>query len=148
MLCLMRKSNPFRSASLLHSEIQSSTIFDLGSSILYESSDAIDIPPQPLPDNIAPALVPHPAISTTSDIGSSTLWPKWWAQTISDLCPDELIEGRTSRNKSIQHNTVNIALMANIHNIPKPQTYAEAKGIPEWEQAMDVELQSLQRNHT
>ena len=38
--------------------------------------------------------------------------------------------------------------MANIHSIPEPQTYVEAKGIPKWEQAMDVELQSLQKNHT
>ena len=114
-----------------HSEIQSSAISDLGSSILHESSDATDTPPQPLPDNTSPA--PHLAIPTTSDIGSLTLQPKWWAQTISDLRPDELIEGRTSRNKSIQHNTINIALMANIHSIPEPQTYAEAKGIPEWE---------------
>ena len=136
------------SDSPLHSEIQSSAISDLGSSILHESSDATDTPPQPPLDNTASAPAPHPAIPPAFDIGSSTLRPKWWAKTISDLRPDELIEGRTSRNKSIQHNTVNIALMANIHSIPEPQTYAEAKGIPEWEHAMDAELQSLQKNHT
>ena len=135
---------PFqRSASPPHSEIQSSAISDLGPSIFYESFDATDTPPQPPPDNTAPA--PAPVIPTASDIGSSTLRPKWWTQTISDLRPDELIEGRTSKNKSIQHNTVNVALMANIHCIPEPQTYAEAKGILEWEQAMDVELHSLKR---
>ena len=92
---------PFQhSASQPYFEIQSSAISDLGS-ILYESSDATDTPPQPLPDNTTPAPTPHLAILTTSNIGSSTLRPKWWAQTISDLCPDELIEVRTSRNKSI-----------------------------------------------
>eukprot|EP00253_Pinus_taeda_P011698 PITA_11698 len=38
--------------------------------------------------------------------------------------------------------------MANIHSIFEPQTYSEAKGTPEWEQAMDAEFQSLQKNHT
>ncbi len=138
---------PFQfSASLPHSEIQSSAISNLGPSILYESFDATDTPPQPPPYNIA--LAPTPAIPIASDICSSTLRPKWWAQTISDLRPNELIEGRTSKNKSIQHNTVNFALMANIHSIPEPQTYAEAKGIQKWEHAMDVELQSLKKNHT
>eukprot|EP00253_Pinus_taeda_P027502 PITA_27502 len=30
----------------------------------------------------------------------------------------------------------------------EPQTYSEAKGTSEWEQAMDAEFQSLQKNHT
>jgi Reverse transcriptase (RNA-dependent DNA polymerase) len=38
--------------------------------------------------------------------------------------------------------------MANIHSTFEPQTYSEAKGTPEWEQAMDAEFQSLQKNHT
>ena len=38
--------------------------------------------------------------------------------------------------------------MANLHSIFEPQTYSEAKGISEWEQAMEVEFQSLQKNHT
>ena len=103
-----------------HSEIQSSAISDLDSSILHESFDATDTPLQPPPDHTAPAPAPHPTILTTFDIGFLTLRPKWWAKTISDLRLDELIEGRTSRNKSIQHNIVNIALMANIHSIREP----------------------------
>ena len=38
--------------------------------------------------------------------------------------------------------------MANLHGFFEPQTYSEAKGIPEWEQAMEAELQSLKKNHT
>eukprot|EP00253_Pinus_taeda_P005139 PITA_05139 len=38
--------------------------------------------------------------------------------------------------------------MANLHSIFDPQTYSEAKGTPEWEQAMEAEFQSLQKNHT
>eukprot|EP00253_Pinus_taeda_P033527 PITA_33527 len=84
----------------------------------------------------------------TPDIGSSTLWPKWWAKTIGDLQDNELLEGRTSKNKSKQQPTINFALMANLHSVFEPQTYSEAKGIPEWEQAMEVEFQSFQKNHT
>jgi len=38
--------------------------------------------------------------------------------------------------------------MANIYSILEPQTYAKAKGIPEWERVMEAKLQSLQKNHT
>eukprot|EP00253_Pinus_taeda_P009525 PITA_09525 len=38
--------------------------------------------------------------------------------------------------------------MANLHSIFEPQTYSEAKGTSEWEQAMEAEFQSLQKNHT
>eukprot|EP00253_Pinus_taeda_P014834 PITA_14834 len=105
-----------------------------------------ELPPENNPSLASPiALEPS---SSPPDIGSSTLQPKWWAKTIGDLRDDELLEGRTSRHKSKQQFTVNFALMANLHNIFEPQTYSEAKGISEWEQAMDAEFQSLQKNHT
>ena len=105
-----------------------------------------DLPSENNPPLVVP-VVPEPPPSTP-DIGSSTLWPKWWAKTIGDLKDNELLEGGTSRNKSKQHPTVNFALMANLHSVFEPQTYSEAKVIPEWEQAMDTEFQSLQKNHT
>jgi hypothetical protein len=40
--------------------------------------------------------------SSTPNVSSSTLRPKWWAKTIGDLRDDELLEGRTSRHKSTQ----------------------------------------------
>eukprot|EP00253_Pinus_taeda_P001686 PITA_01686 len=98
------------------------------------------------PENNAP-VIPKPP-PPTPDIGSSTLRPKWWAKTIGDLRDKELLEGRTSRNKSKQQSTVNFALVANLHSIFEPQTYSEAKGTPEWEQAKEAEFQSLQKNHT
>eukprot|EP00253_Pinus_taeda_P025809 PITA_25809 len=110
-------------------------------------------------DNTLPELPPENNTSLTTpitldpsspppNVSSSTLRPKWWAKTIGALRDDELLEGRTSRHKSTQQSTVNFALMANIHSIFEPQTYSEAKGTPEWEQAMDAEFQSLQKNHT
>eukprot|EP00253_Pinus_taeda_P027623 PITA_27623 len=105
-----------------------------------------ELPPENNTSLAAPiALDPS---SSPPNVSSSTLQPKWWAKTIGDLRDDELLEGRTSRHKSTQQSTVNFALMANIHSIFEPQTYSEAKGTPEWEQAMDAEFQSLQKNHT
>eukprot|EP00253_Pinus_taeda_P002074 PITA_02074 len=104
-----------------------------------------ELPPENNPSLAAP--IAHEP-SSPHDIGSSTLRPKWWAKTIGDLRDDELLEGRTSRHKSKQKSTVNFALMANLHSIFEPQTYSEAKGTSEWEQAMGAEFQSLQRNHT
>eukprot|EP00253_Pinus_taeda_P036060 PITA_36060 len=105
-----------------------------------------ELPPENNPSLAAP-IVSEP-FPSPPDIGSSTSRPKWWAKTIGDLRDDELLEGRTSRHKSKQQSTVNFALMANLHSIFEPQTYSEAKGISEWEQAMDAEFQSLQKNHT
>eukprot|EP00253_Pinus_taeda_P013227 PITA_13227 len=103
-------------------------------------------------DNTLPELPPENNPSLAAPIAlepsSSTLRPKWWAKTIGDLRDDELLEGRTSRHKSNQQSTVNFALMANLHSIFEPQTYSEAKGTSEWEQVMDAEFQSLQKNHT
>eukprot|EP00253_Pinus_taeda_P036695 PITA_36695 len=105
-----------------------------------------ELPPENNSSLAAPiALDPS---SSPPNVSSSTLRPKWWAKTIGDLWDDEILEGRTSRHKSTQQSTVNFALMANIHSIFEPQTYSEAKGTPEWEQAMDIEFQSLQKNHT
>eukprot|EP00253_Pinus_taeda_P004299 PITA_04299 len=86
--------------------------------------------PEHPPENtssIAAPIAPDPSSSTTN-VSSSTLRPKWWAKTIGDLRDDELLEGRTSRHKSTQQSTVNFALMANIHSTFEPQTYSEAKG--------------------
>eukprot|EP00253_Pinus_taeda_P002353 PITA_02353 len=105
-----------------------------------------ELPPENNPPLAAP-IVPEP-FPSPPDIGSSTLRPKWWAKTIGDLWDNELLEGRTSRHKSKQQSTMNFALMANLHSVFEPQTYSEAKGTPEWEQAMDAKLQSLQKNHT
>eukprot|EP00253_Pinus_taeda_P004205 PITA_04205 len=105
-----------------------------------------ELPPENNPP-LATPIVPEPS-SSPPDIGSSTLRPKWWAKTIGDLRDNELLEGRTSRHKSKQQSTVNFALMANLHSIFEPQTYSEAKGTPKWEQAMEAEFQSLQKNHT
>lgn len=107
------------------------------------------LPKLPAENNppLAAPIVPEPS-PCPPDIGSSIVWPKWWSKTIGDLRDNELLEGRTSRHKSKQQSTVNFALMANLHNIFEPQTYSEAKGTPEWEQAMEVEFQSLQKNHT
>lgn len=91
---------------------------------------------------------PDPVAPPTSDVGTSTLRPKWWARTIADLHDDELIEGRTARKTSKHPDYVNFALMANIHSVYEPQSYTEAKGIPEWEQAMATEHQSLLKNNT
>eukprot|EP00253_Pinus_taeda_P027235 PITA_27235 len=105
-----------------------------------------ELPPENNTSLAAPiALDPS---SSPPNVSSSTLRPKWWAKTIGDLRDDELLKGRTSRHKSTQQSTVNFALMTNIHSIFEPQTYSEAKGTPEWEQAMDTEFQSLQKNHT
>eukprot|EP00253_Pinus_taeda_P022033 PITA_22033 len=105
-----------------------------------------ELPPENNPPLATPIILePSP---TPPDIGSSTLRPKWWAQTIGDLRDDELLEGRTSRHKSKHQSTVNFALMANLHSIFEPQTYSKAKGTSEWEQAMEAEFQSLQKNHT
>eukprot|EP00253_Pinus_taeda_P007197 PITA_07197 len=105
-----------------------------------------ELPPENNPSLTAP-IVSEPSPSPP-DIGSSTSRPKWWAKIIGDLRDDELLEGRTSRHKSKQQSTVNFALMVNLHSIFEPQTYSEAKGISEWEQAMEAEFQSLQKNHT
>eukprot|EP00253_Pinus_taeda_P032341 PITA_32341 len=103
------------------------------------------LPPENNPPLAAPiVLEPSPP---PPDIGSSTLWPKWWAKTIGDLRDNELLEGRTSRHKSKQQSTINFAVMAKLHSIFEPQTYSEAKGTCEWEQAMEAEFQSLQKNH-
>eukprot|EP00253_Pinus_taeda_P030272 PITA_30272 len=85
-----------------------------------------EFPPKNNPLLTAP-VIPEPP-PTTPDIGSSTLQPKWWAKTIDDLRDNELLEGRTSRNKRKQQPTVNFALMANLHSVFEPQTYSEAKG--------------------
>lgn len=87
-----------------------------------------DFVPETLGDVIPPML----------DVGTSTVRPKWWAKTIGDLCDDELLEDKSVQQKRKQQNTVNFALMANIHNIHEPHTYFEAKGIPEWEKAMET----------
>ena len=105
-----------------------------------------EFPPENNPP-LAARVVPEPP-PPTPDIDSSTLRPKCWAKTIGDLRDNELLEGRTSRNKSKQQPTVNFAHMANLHGVFEPQTYSEDKGIPVWEQAMEAEFQSLQKNHT
>jgi len=107
------------------------------------------LPEIPLENNtpLAAPIVPESS-PPPPDIGSFTLWPKWWAKTISDLWDNELLEGRTSRHKSKHKSTVNFSLMANLHSIFEPQTYSEANGTPEWEHAMEAEFQSLQKNHT
>lgn len=105
-----------------------------------------ELPPENNPSLAAP-IVSEPSPSPP-DIGSSTPRPKWWAKTIGDLRDDELLEGRTSRHKSKQQSTIKFALMANLQSIFEPQNYSEAKGISEWEQAMDAQVQSLQKNHT
>ncbi|MDF3686430.1 hypothetical protein [Enterobacter hormaechei] len=86
--------------------------------------------------------------SPSTTVGHSPLRPKWWAKTLADLHDDELIDGRTARKKSKTTDSVNFALMANIHSVFEPQTYSEAKGIPKWEQAMQCEHQSLLKNNT
>eukprot|EP00253_Pinus_taeda_P019794 PITA_19794 len=105
-----------------------------------------ELPPKNNPPLAAP-VVPEPS-PPPLEIDSSTLRPKWWAKTIGDLWDNELLEGRTSRHKSKQQSIVNFSLMANLHSIFEPQTYSEAKGTTEWEQAMEAEFQSLQKNHT
>lgn len=70
------------------------------------------------------------------------------AKTISDLRFDEFIEGRSSRNKSKQQNTVNFLLMANIHSVFELQRYSQAKGILETEKAIEAEHQSPLKNNT
>lgn len=100
----------------------------------------------PHPEDLAPDI-PGNLLHPAANVGTSTLRPKWWAKTISDLHDDELIEGRSDRAKSKQ-NTVNFALMANIHSIYDPQTYTEAKGVPEWEKTMAAEQHSLLKNNT
>ena len=37
--------------------------------------------------------------SPSTTVGHSPIRPKWWAKTLADLCDDELIDGRTARNK-------------------------------------------------
>eukprot|EP00253_Pinus_taeda_P004407 PITA_04407 len=117
---------------------------DDATSVLDDTLPAL--PPEHNPPLAAP-IVPEPS-PPPPNIGSSTLRPKWWAKTIGDLWDNELLEGRTSKHKSKQQSAVNFALMANLHSIFGPQTYSEAKGTPEWEQAMEAEFQSLQKNHT
>lgn len=86
--------------------------------------------------------------SPVTHVGHSPIRPKWWAKTLADLRDDELIDGRTAQKKSKTIESINFSLMANIHSVFEPQTYSEAKGMPEWEQAMTSEHQSLLKNNT
>jgi hypothetical protein len=43
-------------------------------------------------------------------------------------------------------NTINFALMANVQEINEPQLFEEAKGIHEWEKAMETEHETLMKN--
>jgi hypothetical protein len=73
--------------------------------------------------------------------------PKWWHNTIGYVWIGEMIKGRSSQGKSKeQTSTVRIYLMANIHEIYEPQVFKEAKGRLEWENAMEVENESLMKN--
>ena len=91
---------------------------------------------------------PTDQASPSTTVGHSPIWPKWWAKTLVDLRDDELINGRTALKKKKTTNSVNFALMANIHSVFEPQTYSEVKGILEWEQAMQSKHQSLLKNNT
>ena len=97
----------------------------------------VDASPKFDPDSSHKDLADQASPSTI--VGHSPIRPKWWAKTLADLCDDELIYGRTTRKKSKTTDSVNFALMANIHNVFKPQTYSETKGILEWEHAMKFE---------
>lgn len=150
-------TGPFSlSSTSMSLEDQSMQAFDLGvclplappdgrDSVVVQSPQQNIPPPAPPQDNLDPHLAdsilatPSDVALPVSDIGTSTLQPKWYAKTISDLCDDELSEGRTARKKSKQQNTINFALTVNLHSISEPQTYFEAKGVPEWEQAMEAE---------
>eukprot|EP01018_Ginkgo_biloba_P028622 Gb_03615 [translate_table: standard] len=74
--------------------------------------------------------------------------PKWWHNTIGDIWPGELVDGRSTRSKSKKPDMVNFALMANIQGLFEPQTFQEASGRPEWDRAMQAEYGTLMRNNT
>ena len=73
----------------------------------------------------------------------SALQPKWCEKLNGGVQDDELVDGVTTREKSKPTAIVIFSLMANILNVFEPQTYFEAKGISNWEQAMKSEHQSL-----
>ena len=79
---------------------------------------------------------PDHQASPDINVGRSPFQPKWWAKTLAYLRDDELIDGRTTWKKSKPTESVNFALMANIHSVFEPQTYSEVRGVPEWERAM------------
>lgn len=78
---------------------------------------------------------------------ASTRRPKWWEKTIGAVRDEELVEGRSFRGKS-KKNIVNFALVANLQSIYEPQTYFEVQEKLEWENAMEAEFHSLQKNNT
>lgn len=98
----------FQSPSEQRSEDQPhSVLIPLGSPDGRDDAESIfddalpEFPPENNPPPTAPVPDPEP-LPAPPDVSTSTLRPKWWAKTIGDLRDTELIEGRTSRNKSKQ----------------------------------------------
>lgn len=67
------------------------------------------------PNDIVPNGPRHDA-HVDLDRQGSTMKPKWWEKLIGNVRDDELLEGQSSRGKSI-HNTVIFSLMANIQGV-------------------------------
>ncbi|KAH9314961.1 hypothetical protein KI387_023588, partial [Taxus chinensis] len=78
--------------------------------------------------------------------------PKWFYSTIQDLRKEELsplLDGRSRRTgKKIDYfEHTQFALASDLLHIHEPHKYFEARGIPEWEIAMQLEYDALIKNN-
>eukprot|EP01018_Ginkgo_biloba_P014416 Gb_10175 [translate_table: standard] len=93
-------------------------------------------------------LVQHSDSTGLMQVQDPSTRPKWWHNTVGDIRPGELVDGRSTRSKSKKPDMVNYALMATIQGLFEPQTFQEASGRPAWDRAMQVEYDTLMRNNT
>ncbi|KAH9303948.1 hypothetical protein KI387_008352 [Taxus chinensis] len=148
-----------------HGSDQQGVVTEIGSlSLPDDESGHSHTPPQtPVQSMLSPtesfpspgnqlALVSPPEVPLASE-SSVQRRPKWYYSTIQDLTRDDLsplLDGRSRRpGKRIDYSEqAQFALASDLLHIREPQKYSDARGIPEWETAMQIEYDALIKNDT
>ncbi|KAH9291933.1 hypothetical protein KI387_042879, partial [Taxus chinensis] len=148
-----------------HGSDQQGVVTEIGSlSLPDDESGHSHTPPQtPVQSMLSPtesfsspgnqlALVSPPEVPLASE-SSVQRRPKWYYSTIQDLTRDDLsplLDGRSRRpGERIDYSEqAQFALASDLLHIREPQKYSDARGIPEWETAMQIEYDALIKNDT
>ena len=99
---------------------------------------------------IHPLISPPPSTSSTSShLPSTSKQPPKWVRTLLQNSGFSTSDVHASSPRKLRsHDTVNVALMAHIHDIYEPNTVEEALALPQWKEAMQEEYHSILANHT
>ena len=86
--------------------------------------------------------------STSAPPSTSKEPPKW----VHSLLKDSGIsysDAQTSTSRVLcNHDSVNIALMSQLLDVYEPDSVEEALSLPQWREAMQVEIQSIEENNS